>query len=74
MLPFHQAPSQGEKAPSRGVEKTDRGGDELPTQTLQAYKTNSSKLPTPWKINMEPTKHPFRNENDLPNLHDCVLC
>ena len=25
---------------------------------------------TPWKINMEPTNHPFRKENDLPNLHD----
>ena len=24
---------------------------------------------TPWKINMEPTNHPFRKENDLPNLH-----
>ena len=29
--------------------------------------TNSD---TPWKINMEPTNHPFRKENDLPNLHD----
>ena len=26
--------------------------------------------PTPWKINMEPTNHPFRKENDLPNLHE----
>ena len=26
----------------------------------------------PWKINMEPTNHPFRKENDLPNLHDYV--
>ena len=25
---------------------------------------------TPWKINMEPTNHPFRKE--LPNLHDDV--
>ena len=25
---------------------------------------------TPRKINMEPTNHPFRKENDLPNLHD----
>ena len=24
---------------------------------------------TPWKINMEPTNHAFRKENDLPNLH-----
>ena len=29
---------------------------------------------TPWKINMEPTKHPFGKENDLPNLHDYVPC
>ena len=29
---------------------------------------------TPWKINMDPTKHPFREENDLPNLHDYVPC
>jgi len=27
---------------------------------------------TPWKINMEPTNHPFRKENDVPNLHDYV--
>ena len=27
---------------------------------------------TPWKINVEPTNHPFRKENDLPNLHDYV--
>ena len=27
---------------------------------------------TPWKINMEPTNHPFRKENDLPGLHDYV--
>ena len=31
-------------------------------------------LDTPWKINMEPTNHPFRKENDLPNLHDYVPC
>ena len=29
---------------------------------------------TPWKINMEPTNHPFRKENDLPNLHFYVPC
>ena len=29
---------------------------------------------SPWKINMEPTNHPFRKENDLPNLHDYVPC
>jgi len=25
---------------------------------------------TAWKIDMEPTNHQFRKENDLPNLHD----
>ena len=29
---------------------------------------------TTWKINIEPTNHPFRKENDLPNLHDYVPC
>ena len=29
---------------------------------------------TPWKINMEPTNHQFRKENDLPNLHDYGPC
>ena len=27
-----------------------------------------------WKINMEPTYHPFRKERDLPNLHDYGPC
>ena len=31
-------------------------------------------LATPWKINMEHTNHPFRKENDLPNLYDDVPC
>ena len=29
---------------------------------------------TPRKINMEPSNHPFRKENDLPNLPDYVPC
>ena len=29
---------------------------------------------TPWKINMEPTNHPFRKEHDLPNHYDYVPC
>ena len=29
---------------------------------------------TPWKINMEHIDHPFREENDLPNLYDYVPC
>ena len=29
---------------------------------------------TPLKIQMEPTNHPFRKENDLPNLYDNVPC
>ena len=36
--------------------------------------TEQATLCTPWKINMEPTNHPFRKENDLPNLHYCVPC
>ena len=28
---------------------------------------------TPWKINMEPTNHPFRKENDLPNLQGIMF-
>ena len=31
-------------------------------------------LNTPWKINMEPTNHPFGKENDLPNLHHYGPC
>ena len=31
-------------------------------------------IDTSWKIYMEPTNHPFRKENDLPNLHDYVPC
>jgi len=41
-------------------------------------KKNTSELQaeinSPWKINMEPTNHPFKKENDLPNLHDYVPC
>ena len=33
-----------------------------------------SRVGTPWKINMEPTNHPFKKENDLPNLHDYGPC
>ena len=29
---------------------------------------------TPWKIKMDPTNHPFRKGNYLPNLHDYVPC
>ena len=29
---------------------------------------------TQWKINMGPTNHPFRKENDLPTFHDYVPC
>ena len=29
---------------------------------------------TPWKINMEPTNHPFRKEHDLANLDDYGPC
>ena len=36
--------------------------------------SNETQIVAPWKINMEPTNHPFRKENDLPNLHDNVPC
>ena len=39
-----------------------------PTQKRQTGKGD-----TPWKMNMD-TNHPFRKENDLPNLHDYVPC
>ena len=29
---------------------------------------------TPLKINLEAINHPFRKDNDLPNLHDHVPC
>ena len=29
---------------------------------------------SPWKINMKPTNHLFRKDNDLPNLYFWVLC
>ena len=38
------------------------------------YWTDGNLGCTPWKINMKPTNHPFRKENDLPNLHDYVSC
>ena len=44
------------------------------TGTFSARSKNMFFFVTPWKINMEPTIHPFRKENDLPNLHDYVPC
>ena len=41
--------------------------------TRKGHNTHTH-LYTPWKINMEPTNHPFRKENDLPNLHDYGPC
>ena len=43
-------------------------------KNLPSWNATTKKIwkPTPWKINMEPTNHPFRKENDLPNLHDYV--
>ena len=37
---------------------------------FSGWNTVDGRNPTPWKINMEPTNHPFRKENDLPNLHE----
>ena len=44
--------------------------DEIYLASWEQNETN----PTPWKIKMEPTNHPFRKENDLPNLHYYVPC
>ena len=41
-------------------------------QNLDGFKF--AEFLTLWKINMEPTNHPRRQENDLPNLHDYVPC
>ena len=38
------------------------------------WMSRQSRLTTPWKINMEPTNHPFRKEHYLPSLHDYVPC
>ena len=48
-------------------------GDER-NQDHVAKENSAFLVNTPWKINMEPTNHPFRKENDLPNLHDYVPC
>ena len=46
-----------------------------PISHLRKGSTSSSKVPwdTPWKINMEPTNHPFRKENYLPNLQGIMF-
>ena len=43
-------------------------------QEVSTHPKKNSLVCTPWKINMEPTNHPFRKENDLPNPHDYVPC
>ena len=47
---------------------------DLEFQQLKLEEKAQNATTTPWKINMEPTNHPFRKENDLPNLHDYVPC
>ena len=41
---------------------------------LRTQLPSTQQIGTPWKINMEPTNHPFRKENDLPNHHFQVPC
>ena len=53
-------------------EKVPANVREQNTMKMQAF--HGGVNDTPWKINMEPTNHPFRKENDLPNLHDYVPC
>ena len=43
-------------------------------QDLELIEALIDESGTPWKINMKPTHHPFRKENDLPNLHDYAPC
>ena len=45
------------------------------TLKLNIKKNNKHEAYTPWKINMEPTHHPFRKEHDhdLPNLYEYLL-
>ena len=50
--------------PSTWRNNIDVGGSSVTKDTCKKNQL------TPWKINMEPTNHPFRKENDLPNLHD----
>ena len=46
----------------------------LPGEILSSAVGGRLPSDTPRKINMEPPNHPFRKENDLPNLHDSVPC
>ena len=39
-------------------------------QSLRTFFRISRFLAPPWKVNMEPTNHPFRKEYDLPSLHE----
>ena len=45
-----------------------------PSELVAKFSLHPRFANTPWKINMEPTNHPFRKENDLPNLHDYGPC
>ena len=56
--------------PSQKLVVGGASGSHMPTMKEEMYLTTA----TPWKINMEPTNHPFRKENDLPNLHDYGPC
>ena len=52
------------------------GAMKMPLQIVSITKLSSNNsvklINTPYKISMEPTNHPFRKENDLPNLHGSV--
>ena len=48
--------------------------NDVPSFEWHVPKNGFFVVDTPCKINMEPTSHPFRKENDLPNLHDYVPC
>ena len=79
---FNGSPTSWGSAPSPGLGPP--GSHELCRKGLRpprrspnpscGKKNNITWKITPWKINMEHTNHPFRKENDLPNLHDYVPC
>ena len=58
---------------SGGLQNLSEPKVEVKGITRKGHNTHTH-LYTPWKINMEPTNHPFRKGNDLPNLRDYGPC
>ena len=68
--PVQQRVSMETKTPWQNEQKKPGAG--VPFMGKRRKSTQDERRGIPWKINMEPTNHPFRKENDLPNLHDYV--